>query len=226
MGNDISFSMLLSIKVAVTSVAILVLISLPLAWKLARTSFPGKRILEAILILPMVLPPTVLGYYLVILLGRNGIIGKLLYQATGWTVIFSWWGAVIAAAVVAFPLLFQTTYLAIGLIDPELEQIAYIEGASKFQTFWYVTLPLAKRGIMSGIALALARSMGEFGATLMLAGNVPGKTVTMSMAVYNAFSAGDYAQANILVLVYTVVSLAVLAYVMSGGLKKSFGLAP
>jgi molybdate transport system permease protein len=209
-------SIRLSFQVAVIAVGVLAVVTVPLAWALARTSFPVKQALLSTLLLPLVLPPTVLGYYLVVVLGTNGILGRPLYQTTGWTLMFSWWGAAVASAVVGFPLLFQTSYVAMCSVAHELEDTACTMGASRWQTFWYVSMPLAKRGVLAGIALAFARSMGEFGATLMLAGNIPGRTVTMPLAVYNVFAAGKLSQADTLVVVYTFLNLVVLICLAGG----------
>lgn len=205
---------------AALAIACLIIITIPLAWRLARSRLCWKRGIESIILLPMVLPPTVLGYYLVVIFGRNGLVGKSVYEGLGWSVMFTWWGAVIAAAVVAFPILFQTAYIAIRTVDPCLEDVAYSMGASRWQAFWYISLPIARNGILSGIALAFARAMGEFGATLMLVGNIPGKTVTMPMAIYNSFSAGRLSEANSMALIYIALSMLVLIYVSTGGVVK------
>jgi molybdate transport system permease protein len=196
--------------VALIATFILIIIAVPLSYVFARRSFPGKRLLESLFMLPLVLPPTVVGYYLVVLLGRNGVLGKTLFNATGWTPMFSWWGAVIASAVVAFPLLFQSSYAAMRGVEPSLEHTAYTLGLSRFETFRRVTLPLARGGLLSGLALAFARAMGEFGATIMLAGNIPGRTNTMPLTIYNAFASGNYAEANLLVVIYTALALSIL----------------
>ncbi len=215
------FSIRLSVQVALTATCILITIAVPLSYLFARRSFPGKHLLESLFMLPLVMPPTVIGYYLVVLLGRNGILGKPLFDLTGWTPMFSWWGAVIASAVVAFPLLFQTSYSAICAVDPSLEHTAYTLGSSKIRTFVRVTVPLARKGLISGIALAFARAMGEFGATIMLAGNIPGRTNTMPLTIYTAFASGNYAQANLLVVIYTAVAFAFLCYISWGGKRRA-----
>jgi molybdate transport system permease protein len=204
LSPDSIFAIRLSAQVAVVATLILIVVTIPIAHFFARRSFPGKRVLETLFLLPLVLPPTVLGYYLVVLFGRHGLVGRPLFEATGWTVIFSWWGAVIAAVVVAFPLLFQSAYAALAGVDCGLEQTAYTLGKSKIETFRRITIPLASRGLLSGIALAFARAMGEFGATLMLAGNIPGRTNTMPLTIYSAFAAGRFDQANVLAAIYAV----------------------
>jgi molybdate transport system permease protein len=204
------FPIRLSLQVALAATAALAVVTVPLAYVFARYSFPGRRLAEVLLSLPMVLPPTVLGYYLVVLVGRKGVLGQWLYGATGWSPMFSWWGAVIASMVVAFPLLFNTAVAALAGVDQRLEQAAFTLGRSRLTTFWRVTLPLARRGLLAGLVLAFARAMGEFGATLMVAGNVPGRTTTMPLAIYNAFVSGRMEDANLLALVHTAIAVAFL----------------
>ena len=158
----------------------------------------------------MVLPPTVLGYYLLVLLGRQGPVGQWLQQQWGLNLIFTWQGAVIAASVVAFPLVFKPARAAFESIDDQLEMAAQVLGVSRIAIFWRVTLPLAWRGILAGILLGFARALGEFGATLMVAGSIPGKTQTLSVAVYEAVQAGDDASAMKLVLVISVTCCVIL----------------
>ncbi len=219
MSSDVLFSIRLSLQVAGLATLILIAVAIPLAYLFARKSFAGKQIIQAIFLLPLVLPPTVIGYYLVVLLGRKGVIGAPIYEMTGWTAMFSWWGAVVASTVVAFPLLFQTAYSAISAIDPGLEQTAYTLGASKLSTFWRVTIPLARRGLLAGIGLTFARALGEFGATVMLAGNIPGRTNTMPLAIYEAFASGKTGMANTLVLVYSVPCIMILGLLAAGKSK-------
>jgi len=158
-----------------------------------------------------VLPPTVTGYLLFVLLGKNGAIGSFLFETTGWSLLFTWHAAVIAAFVVSLPLMVKTTASAISAVDRELEYAAYTLGHSELETMLFVTLPLAKKGILAGIVLSFARAVGEFGATLMVAGNIPGKTNTMSLSIYTAFQSGNDALANILVITLVVVSLLSMA---------------
>ena len=177
---------------------------------LAKGRFPGRDLLDTVLTLPMVLPPTVLGYYLLVLLGRQGPVGQWLQQQWGLNLIFTWQGAVIAASVVAFPLVFKPARAAFESIDDQLEMAAQVLGVSRIAIFWRVTLPLAWRGILAGILLGFARALGEFGATLMVAGSIPGKTQTLSVAVYEAVQAGDDASAMKLVLVISVTCCVIL----------------
>ena len=146
--------------------------------------------------LPLVLPPTVLGYYLIVLIGRQGWLGRWLQETWGISLIFTWQGAVLAAAVVSLPLVFKSARAAFEEVDPDLENAARTLGLSETAVFFRVSLPLAWRGILAGAMLAFARAMGEFGATLMVAGNLPGKTQTLSLAVYDAVQAGNDAVAT------------------------------
>ena len=175
----------------------------------ARTS-PARRWVEALLTLPLVLPPTVLGYYLIVLLGRNSAFGGWLESTLGIRLMFTWQGAVIAAAVVAFPLVFGAARAAFESVDLHLQQAARVLGAGEWRLFWRVSLPLALRGIGAGTMLAFARAMGEFGATLMIAGNIPGQTQTLSLAVYEAVQTGNDARANALVVLISVLCVLIL----------------
>jgi molybdate transport system permease protein len=185
---------------------------------LARYSFPGRDVLDAVCTLPLVMPPTVLGYYLIVMIGRRGWIGGWLHDTLGVNLMFTWQGAVLASAVVAFPLVFKSARAAFEGVDTQLENAARTLGSSEMRVFLRVTLPLAWRGILAGTMLAFARGMGEFGATLMVAGNIPGKTQTLSLAVYDAVQAGQDDLANFLVLVTSIVCVLIL--VASGKLFK------
>lgn len=198
----------LSLTVTLAATAIVVFLGTGFAYLLARRRFPGRELLDAIVTLPLVLPPTVTGYYLIVLLGRHGIIGKYLYDATGWSVTFTWWAAVLAAAVMALPLMVKSTRAALESVNPQYETASFTLGKSELETFFRVTLPLARRGVLAGVVLSFARALGEFGATLMLAGNIAGKTQTMPLAIYEAVVAGDDRQAQILALILTAVSIA------------------
>ena len=200
----------LSLKVACWATLIDLVFGVALGYLLARKRFPGRELLDAVLTLPMVMPPTVLGYYLLVVIGRNGPIGAWLQHTFGINLIFTWQAAVIAAAVVAFPLVLKGARAAFESVDGQLEQAARVLGISSFGVFLRVTLPLAWRGVLGGTLLAFARSMGEFGATLMVAGSIPGKTQTLSIAVYEAVQAGQDDSANLLVIITSVVCIAVL----------------
>jgi molybdate transport system permease protein len=200
----------LTLKVAGCATFIDLFAGVAIGWLLARKRFAGSALLDALLTLPMVMPPTVLGYYLLVLLGRNGPVGRWLQQVFGVDLIFTWQGAVVAASVVAFPLVFKAARAAFEAVDPQFEAAARVLGVSEAGVFFRVTLPLAWRGILAGVLLAFARATGEFGATLMVAGSIPGKTQTLSIAVYEAVQAGQDGLANFLVLVTSVTCVAVL----------------
>ncbi len=176
------------------------------AYLLAMKDFKGKELLDILFTLPLVLPPTVTGYYLIILFGRNGFIGKVIYEWTGWSVMFTWYAAALASFVVALPLMIKTTKAAIESVDKNLIHASYTLGHSEFETALRITLPLAKRGILAGTVLSFARAMGEFGATLMIAGNIPGKTDTMPLSIYAHASSGDWSKANLMVIFFSIMS--------------------
>lgn len=200
----------LSLKVAGCATALNLVGGVAVGYALARLRFPGRNVLDSLLTLPMVMPPTVLGYYLLVLLGRRGWLGKWLNDQFGINLIFTWQGAVIAASIVAFPLVFKPARAAFEAVDSQLEQAARVLGVSELGIFFRVTLPLAWRGILAGVLLAFARALGEFGATLMVAGSIPGKTQTLSIAVYEAVQAGQDDVANSLVLITSAVCIVVL----------------
>lgn len=200
----------LSLKVAGWATALNIVLGIAVGFFLARSRFPGRDLLDTILTLPMVMPPTVLGYYLLVLVGRNSPFGAWLHDSFGINLIFTWQGAVIAATVVAFPLVFKPARAAFEAVDSQLEQAARVLGVSEISIFFRITLPLAWRGILAGVLLAFARALGEFGATLMVAGSIPGKTQTLSIAVYEAVQAGKDDTANMLVVITSIVCVVVL----------------
>jgi molybdate transport system permease protein len=184
--------------------------SLVAAFVLARRAFWGREIVDALLTLPLVLPPTVLGYYLLVVVGRRGWIGQWWEDTFGFAFVFTWQGAVLAAAVVSFPLILKSARAAFEGVEPNFERAARILGLPEWEVVLRVTLPLAWRGILAGTLLAFARAMGEFGATLMLAGNLPGKTQTLSIAIYDAVQAGDDAGATVMVAITSITCVGVL----------------
>ncbi|MHB1407191.1 MAG: molybdate ABC transporter permease subunit [Desulfitobacteriaceae bacterium] len=204
------FPLYLSLKVAFFATLLGLLVALPLAWAFTQYNHPLIKWFNSLTTLPLILPPTVLGYYLLVLVGRQSAIGHLYEQLTGKTLVFSWQGAVLASAIVSFPLLISAIRNAMSHVSPDLIAAARLLGHSNWHVFWTVVLPLSWRGIISGVALAFARAMGDFGATLMVAGNIPGVTQTMSIAVYDAMMSGDVAEANFLALIMTAVALIVL----------------
>lgn len=201
---------LLSLKVAIASVLIVTCLVIPIAGHMAKRDFFGKDIVESILTLPLVLPPSVVGFMLLYLFGKNGPLGKLLESMFHIQIVFSLWGAVIAAVVVSFPLMYQSVKAAIEGVDPNFENAARTLGAGEFRVFFTITLPLAWNGVIAGFVLAFARSLGEFGATLMIAGNIPGKTQTMPLAIYFYSESGMTQEATVLVLIMTLFSFLVI----------------
>ena len=200
----------LTLKVAVLATALAGLVGIALGWWMARKRFPGHALTDSFLMLPMVLPPTVLGYYLIVVVGRNGVLGRYLDQWFGINLMFTWQGAVLAASIVSFPLIYKAARAAFEDADPRMALAARTLGAGELEIFLRISLPLAGRGVAAGLMLAFARAMGEFGATLMIAGNLPGKTQTLSIAVYDAVQAGNDAQALWLTLLISAVCMLVL----------------
>jgi len=222
-SQEVLVPLLLTLKVAGWATVFATVAGVLIAYALARLRFPGREVLDAMMTLPMVMPPTVLGYYLLVLLGRRGPIGGWLEANLGITLVFTWQGAVIAAAVVALPLVYKGARAAFEGVEPQFEQAARVLGKSEVSVFLQVTLPLAWRGILAGAMLAFARAMGEFGATLMVAGSIPGRTQTLSIAVYEAVQAGKDDVANFLVIVTSMVCIAIL--LASGRLLRPAGAA-
>lgn len=200
----------LTLKVAGWATALNLVLGVAVGWAMARWRFPGRDLADAALTLPMVMPPTVLGYYLLVVIGSQGIVGGWLLQHFGIRLIFTWQAAVIAAMIVSFPLVFKAARAAFETVDPQLEDAARTLGISEWAVFFRVSLPLAWRGILAGLLLAFARALGEFGATLMVAGSIVGKTQTLSIAVYEAVQAGQDDTANFLVVVTSIACIAVL----------------
>ena len=203
-------ALLLSLKVAGCATFINLILGTLLGYALAKTRVLGRDLLDTILTLPMVLPPTVMGYYLLVLFGSQGKLGQWLKQTFDINLIFTWQGAVLAATVVTFPLMVKPARAAFENVNPQLEQAARTLGVNEWAIFFRVTLPLAWRGILAGLLLAFARALGEFGATLMIAGSIPNETQTLSIAVYEAVQAGDDDLANQLVIIISLVCVALL----------------
>lgn len=211
---------LLSIKVAILATTVAFFIGTFCAYIMVRKNIQGKNIWETILILPMILPPSVLGYILLVLLGKRGPVGSFLMEHFDLQIVFTWVACVIAASIVSLPLMYQSAKTGLISVDLVYEDAARDLGANKWQVFWKITLPLAKPGIISGIVLSFARSMGEFGATLMVAGNIPGRTQTISTAIYFAVDAGKEHLANVLVLLMTLLSF-IMVFCLNQWLKRS-----
>lgn len=216
--NQAWIPLLLSLKVAGLATLLVLVVGTALGFLLARRPFPGREVLDSICTLPMVLPPTVLGYYLLVLLGRRGALGGFLDRTFGIQLIFTWQGAVIAASIVSFPLALKAARAAFEQVDPQFERAARTLGVSETGVFFRVTLPLAWRGILAGTLLAFARALGEFGATLMVAGSIPGRTQTLSVAVYEAVQASQDGLATTLVIVTSATCLIVL--ILAGQLLR------
>ena len=210
MSGEALNSLMLSLKVAAVATVFVSAIGIAAAYFLARRSFRGKEVLDSLLTLPLVLPPTVTGYYLVLLLGRRGFLGGPLYESLGLSLMFTWQGAAVAAFVVSLPLMIKITRSAIESVDENLISVSSTLGHSELRTALKVILPLSLKGIAAGAALSFARALGEFGATLMIAGNIPGKTDTMPLAIYTKASSGDWAGANAMVAVFTLMSFGFL----------------
>jgi molybdate transport system permease protein len=204
------FPLWLSLRVAFVSTAIAFVAGLWLAYILANREFRGKEVLDAAITLPLVLPPTVLGYYLLVLLAGNSPLGKLWENVFGSPLVFTWKAAVLAALLHALPLLVKSARAALESVDRSLERAARNLGASEWRLFWRVTLPLARRSILAATALAFSRSLGDFGVTLMVAGNIPGRTQTAAVAIYDAVESGNTALARTLVLVISAIALLIL----------------
>ena len=200
------FSIKLSLQVALISTFFVFLIGSTIAYLLAMKNFKGKIILEVVVTIPLILPPTVVGYYLIMLFGKNGALGHLIYKMTEWTIMFSWWAAVLASFVVSLPLMIKAAQSAIASVDRTMIDTCYMLGYSEFETVLKIILPLAKHGIMTGIVLTFARCLGEFGATLILAGNIPGRTSTMPLSIYSFVSTGEWHKANFLAIILTLTS--------------------
>lgn len=204
------FPLFLSLKVALFATLLGLIGAVPLAWWFTQYSHPVIRWFNSLTSLPLILPPTVLGYYLLVLVGRQSQFGQFYEQLTGQSLVFSWQGAVLASSIVAFPLLISSIRNAMSHIPTDLIAAARLLGHSDIHVFVSIVLPLSWRGIISGMALAFARAMGDFGATLMVAGNIPGRTQTMSIAIYDAMMSGNVGQANLLAGIMTAVALIIL----------------
>ncbi|HEX4482029.1 MAG TPA: molybdate ABC transporter permease subunit [Rudaea sp.] len=210
MVSDAIVPLLLTLKVASLATILASLVGVALGKLLGRKRTLTRDVAESLLTLPLVLPPTVLGYYLLVVLGRNGFIGGWMMRWFGVSLIFTWQGAVVAAAIAAFPLILRAARASFSDVDVQLENAARSLGASESEVFFRVTLPLAWRGILAGALLAFARAMGEFGATLMVAGSLPGRTQTLSLAIYEAVMAGDDARAASMVIISLITAVALL----------------
>ncbi|WP_280771408.1 molybdate ABC transporter permease subunit [Salipaludibacillus daqingensis] len=204
------FPLFLSLRVSLTATFLAILIGLPIAYYLNRSNSRLSDFIDTVITLPIVLPPTVLGYYLLVLLGRNSAVGRFLEDNFNLTIVFTPAGAVVAALVVSIPFMIKSSKAALGSIQPEYIHSAEILGRSRLNIFFTIMMPLAWRGILAGVTMSFARALGDFGATLMVAGSIPNETMTMPIAIYDSLLAGDRAMANTLVLIMTSVSLVIL----------------
>ncbi|HLK55895.1 MAG TPA: molybdate ABC transporter permease subunit [Chthonomonadaceae bacterium] len=208
MSGPIDWSPLfVSLRVAVCATLLSCVIGIPLAYLLARRRLPGRALWEGVVLLPLVLPPTVLGYYLLVALAKTSPLGHAFHVITRTDLAFTWQGAAVAASLVSLPLLVRTLQAAFADVAPELLDAARTEGATDLQTFLRIQLPLARRGLVAGVGLAFARALGDFGATLMIGGNIPGETRTLPLAVYDAVNSGEDRTALIFVLLLSGVCL-------------------
>jgi molybdate transport system permease protein len=198
-----------SLRVAAVATALVAVIAVPLAFAMARWRVPGRSIVEALLTLPLVLPPTVVGYFILIAAGKQSALGQWLLRHFDYSIVFHWHGAVVASAAVALPMLYMPAKAAFAGVDHELEDASRLLGANLLQQFWHVSLPLARRGIMSGLLLAFARALGEFGATVMVLGDQE-KFQTLPISIYTDWVAGDLKRATGAVLALTGICLIVI----------------
>lgn len=187
--------LILSLQISLIATAFVALSGTFMARLIARREFKGKTIIESIIMLPLVLPPTVIGFGLLLLFGSNGWIGRWLLEWFDFQIVFTWYAAVLAAIVVSFPLMYQSAAAAFTNYDSNLENAAYTLGSNKWRVFWTVSVPLAWPGLVAGLVLSFARALGEFGATLMVAGYIPGKTDTIPLAIYFSVESGNTQQA-------------------------------
>ncbi|WP_419865856.1 molybdate ABC transporter permease subunit [Ureibacillus xyleni] len=185
----------ISIKTAIVAGVFVIILGTLVGYVLSKKKFKGKILIETILMLPIVLPPTVIGFFLIIIFGQNSYIGQFIEWIFRQPIIFTWWAAVFAAIIVAFPLMYQSAKSGFSSIDKSIEDAARIDGASEWKVFLFISIPLASKSLLSGSILSFARALGEFGATLMFAGNIPGKTQTLPTAIYLAIDGGEMALA-------------------------------
>ncbi|QGG46778.1 molybdate ABC transporter permease subunit [Heliorestis convoluta] len=203
------FPLILSFQVAFIATVIGFVVGLPIAWWLGQSKRRWVEVFDSLLTLPMILPPTVLGYYLLVLVGRNSVIGQF-FESLGLPLVFTIRGVIIAATLVSIPFFIKTSRAAIEGVSKDLLDAARVLGRNEFEIFFYVIIPNAWRGIVAGLVLMFARALGDFGTTLMVAGSIPGVTMTMPIAIYNSMLAGEQEKANLLVLIMTATAFMVL----------------
>ncbi|CQR47341.1 Molybdenum transport system permease protein ModB [Paraliobacillus sp. PM-2] len=202
----------LSFIVALSATIFVIVAGIIVAWLMVKKQFIGKLIVEVILLLPIVLPPTVTGFLLIMIFGKNGVAGQLIDLLFGQSLMFTIWGAILAAVVVAFPLMYQSVKIGFSSIDQSIEGAARVDGANEWRVFRYISLPLCFPSIVTGAVLSFARALGEFGATMMFAGNIPGKTQTIPLAIYVAFESNHLALAWSWVIAIIIISFLMLIF--------------
>lgn len=212
-------AILLSLKVTLIAVFVTFFIGTALAYIFHKKNFKFKDIIETLIVLPMSLPPTVIGYILLVLIGRRGLIGKYFYEWFGWNIVFSWKAACLVAVVVTIPLMYQNAKLGFDNVQKEIKEAAKVDGAESFQIFRHIIFPMASKGILAGILLSCIRAMGEFGATLIVAGNIPGQTQTIPLLIYFSIESGEIKKANILIIIIVIFSF-ILVMVINRLIEK------
>ena len=213
-------AILLSLKITSLATLITSILGVLTAYKLNKYEFKGKSFLETVFLMPMALPPTVVGYLIMIIIGKRGFLGQILYKYFDINILFTWEAACIAAIIVSFPLVYQNAKAAFKYIDEDIKDAARVDGASERKIFLFISLPIALNGIIGGIILAFVRALGEFGATLIVAGNIPGKTQTIPLLIYFSIGNGDTRTANILVILIIIISMT-LVLITNRLLRKS-----
>lgn len=210
MGTDFWSPLRLSIEIAFVAGITAIIVGILMGKLMATRHFKGKLLLETILLLPLVLPPTVVGFLLIVIFGKNSVLGNLIVWLFDQPIMFTWWAAVIASTIVAFPLMYQSAKTGFASIDNDIEDAARVDGANEWQIFVFVSIPLALKALVSGGILSFTRALGEFGATLMFAGNIPGKTQTTPLAIYMALDSGNMTLAWTWVLCMIAISFLML----------------
>lgn len=209
--SDLFFPpVLLSLKISLVTLAVVFVIGTLLAKFMAKSHFRGKIVAETIFMLPLVLPPTVIGFLLIVIFGNSSPVGRWIQSIFDHPVMFTWWAAVIASTVVSLPLMYQSAKTGFSEVDILVEEAARVDGASEWSVFFFVSMPIAAKSLISGAIMSFARALGEFGATLMFAGNIPGRTQTMSTAIYMSIESGNMSLAWMLVIVMILISFSML----------------
>lgn len=210
MTTDFWSPVRLSIEIALVSGILVIILGLIAGRFMARAKFRGKVLVETLFLLPLVLPPTVVGFFLIVLFGKNSMFGQIIEWIFNQSIMFTWWAAVLASAIVAFPLMYQSSKTGFEAIDIDIEGAARVDGANEFKLFLFVSIPLALKSLVAGGILSVARALGEFGATLMFAGNIPGKTQTTPTAIYMAIDTGNMQMAWLWVVCIVGISFIML----------------